>query len=200
MRKIYQKKNTDEKTRVRRLFGGFTLIELLVVVLIIDILAAVAVPQYYKAKAQADFVQIRLIFKEIYRARQLYLMAGGSNSDMNLFNYADFQPPAGATMNCWTGTMENGCGGGHVRIRLGSLSISTGTAHAWTDYKKGPYYIQLKIPVHWAGEGGNYSPGQIKCSPMDQNDTKSKSLCKLLSGGKEPTTCSYVSGDCWLID
>ncbi len=198
---MYQKNIPGGKNPVKRQFGGFTLIELLVVVLIIGILAAVALPQYYKAKAQADFVQIRLILKEIYRARQMYLMSGGSTTDQDLTHYADLHLPAGAVLKCRLGSNTNGeCINGDTSLIIGSLIISGSTAHAGTNYKKGPFYIEVKIPIHSAGEMGLDQPGQIKCSAMDQTDTKSKSLCKLLSGGKEPTTCSYVTGDCWLID
>ena len=182
--------------------SGFTLIELLVVVLIIGILAAIAVPQYEKAVAKAEFVQTRDIMYEIYRARQLYLMEGGSTSDQDLNNYPDLQLPAGTTLGCVLGKKEDGsCVNGDSKIMMGNKSlIATGTAHAYKYYKKGPYYIRLMLPVHWAGESGLDKKFQIKCNAMDNTDEKSKNLCKILSGGKEPTTCSYVSGDCWLID
>ena len=201
MSKIYQKNIPDGENPVKRQFGGFTLIELLVVVLIIGILAAVALPQYYKAKAQADFVQIRILLKEIYRARQLYLMSGGSTTDQDLTHYADLHLPSGIALTCVFGTDENGnCKGGDTAIRFNGWMVHTHTSHSRVSYQKGPFKVQYMVPVHQAGENGNYSPGQIKCSAVDQTDTKSKSLCKLLSGGKEPTTCSYVTGDCWLID
>ncbi len=223
MDKIYQKMYLKEKSLAKSILGGFihkvilkscylesnlffakragfTLIELLVVVLIIGILAAVALPQYYKAKAEADFVQIRLIMKEIHRARQLYLMAGGSDVDQDLHHYPDLQLPAGASLGCVLGTNDDGsCVNGDSKLTFGKFSLATGTAHARISYKKGPYSVLYLMPVHRAGEQGLEHPGQIKCYAIDSTDKKSKSLCQLLSG-KEVTTCSYVSGDCWLID
>ncbi len=140
------------------------------------------------------------MLKEIHRARQLYLLNGGPSNDQDLNHYPDLQIPAGSTLGCVLGKKDNGdCVNGDSWLKFGKFQFATGTAHAYHYYKKGPFKIEFKLPVHWAGESER-EKGKIKCSAMTKGDTKSENLCKLLSGGKEPTTCSYVSGNCWLID
>ena len=57
---------------------GFTLLELLVVVLIIGILAAIALPQYRKAKDRAKYATIQPIVKAVGEAMERYYMANNS--------------------------------------------------------------------------------------------------------------------------
>ena len=53
---------------------GFTLLELLVVILIISILAAVALPQYYKSKEKAEAVELQIMVKALQESQQRYYM------------------------------------------------------------------------------------------------------------------------------
>ncbi len=57
--------------------GAFTLIELLVVVLIIGVLAAVALPQYNKAIARAQFTQTLQMIGTYMKALDMYMLEYG---------------------------------------------------------------------------------------------------------------------------
>jgi type IV pilus assembly protein PilE len=63
---------TLRKTKGNR--RGFTLIELLVVVLIIGILAAIAVPQYFKVVEKGRFAEATACFTVLKAAEERYLL------------------------------------------------------------------------------------------------------------------------------
>ena len=70
---------------LKRPQAGFTLIELLVVVLIIGILAAIAVPQYFKVVEKGRFAEATSCFSTIKGAQERYYLKYNSYATEDKF-------------------------------------------------------------------------------------------------------------------
>ena len=83
---------------------AFTLIELLVVVIIIGILSAIALPQYFKALDKARFVQVQTFVEAIYRAEHSYFLL---NNEYTLnINALDVDIPNIKEASCYLGNVS----------------------------------------------------------------------------------------------
>src|ERR1700722_10375364 len=98
--------------RTRKSNGGFTLIELLVVVLIIGILAAIAVPQYFKVVEKSKAAEANAWIAAVTGAEESYLNKNGSYCTTNACLTAfDVAIPDPTTLKYFGVTMSAGAGG-----------------------------------------------------------------------------------------
>ena len=97
--------------------GGFTLIELLVVVLIIGILAAMALPQYFKAVERSRMTEAVTLMDSIAKAQRRKFMQTNRYADD--FRGLDVSPK-GATGNVYytKGDPRTGAGGNGFKLGL----------------------------------------------------------------------------------
>ena len=97
--------------------GGFTLIELLVVVLIIGILAAMAMPQYFKAVERSRMAEAVTLIDSITQAQRRKFMQ--TNRYAERFEGLDVAPK-GATGDTYftKGDPQTGAGGNGFEIEI----------------------------------------------------------------------------------
>ena len=97
--------------------GGFTLIELLVVVLIIGILAAMAMPQYFKAVERSRMTEAVTLMDSIAKAQRRKWMQ--TNRYAEDFRGLDVFPKGATGDRYFTkGDPQTGAGGNGFMIRL----------------------------------------------------------------------------------
>ena len=167
-----------KKANVSRL-GGFTLIELLVVVLIIGILAAMALPQYFKAVERSRMAEAITIMDSIAKAQRRKFMQ--TNRYAEYFEGLDVAPK-GATVNSYftKGDPETGAGGNGFRIMLYNSSLVADRmidGYAWSGSLQYRYQLQRYYQSDNVGCWGLNQAGQELCADFCGIDTPAQFCC-----------------------
>ena len=152
---------------------GFTLIELLVVVLILGILAAMAMPQYFKAVERSRMSEAVSLLGSIAGAQQRkYLQI---NKYAGTFTGLDVAP-AGATGNSYT-TSDNG-----FTITLSGTGYTDGVAKATRSSSNGgTLNYNYNLTRYYASNltqcNGTDTNGKALCADFCGTDTPVPSCC-----------------------
>jgi len=110
--------------------GGFTLIELLVVVLIIGILAAMALPQYFKAVERSRMTEAVTLMDSIAKAQRRKFMQ--TNRYAEDFRGLDVSPKGAQGSHYFTkGDPTTGAGGNGFWIYISGESFGDGVVEAF---------------------------------------------------------------------
>ncbi len=151
---------------------GFTLIELLVVVLILGILAAMAMPQYFKAVERSRMSEAVSLLNSIAGAQQRkYLQINSYVDDYRGLDVA----PAGATGNSYT-TSDNG-----FTITLSGTGYTDGVAKATRSSSNGTLNYNYNLTRYYASNltqcNGTDTNGQALCADFCGTDTPAATCC-----------------------
>ena len=111
---------------------GFTLIELLVVVLIIGILAAIAVPQYFRVVEKGRFAEATALFQAIKGSQERYLLK--QNTYTSATSDLDVAPP---TTKYFGAVTLTGAAAAYT-VAITRIAPLPGTYNAYTVSYNGP--------------------------------------------------------------
>ena len=178
--------------------GGFTLIELLVVVLIIGILAAMAMPQYFKAVERSRMAEAVTLMDSITQAqRRKFLQTNRYAED---FRGLDVAPKGATGFRYYTkGDPQTGAGGNGFAIimSISGFTSSQITAEREVDgrsysnslqYK---YYLSRNLQSDNVACAGQNRAGQELCADFCGIDTPFVACCNNGTRG----WCPYLTNN-----
>ena len=175
--------------------GGFTLIELLVVVLIIGILAAMALPQYFKAVERSRMTEAVTLMDSVVKAQRRKFMQ--TNRYAEFFEGLDVSPKGATGIDYHTkGDPRTGRGGNGFRINLDWSGFTSGAVSAFREFN-GRYEdssLQYKYILR-----REYQSDNVTCQG---SNAAGRELCADFCGIDTPGPCCNdgTEGACRLED
>ena len=166
--------------------GGFTLIELLVVVLIIGILAAMAMPQYFKAVERSRMTEAVTLMDSIVKAQRRKLMQ--TNRYAATFEGLDVSPKGARGVSYHTkGDPHTGRGGNGFNIQI-MVGLGTPTTVAWREFNGDYMHSSLQYKYNLVHD---FESDNVTCSGLNQ---AGQELCADFCGMDTPVSTCCTDG------
>ncbi|MDY2940701.1 MAG: prepilin-type N-terminal cleavage/methylation domain-containing protein [Elusimicrobiaceae bacterium] len=159
---------------------GFTLIELLVVVLIIGILAAMAMPQYFKAVERSRMTEADTLLGSIAQAQRRKFLQ--RNSFTTNYKGLDVSPKDSSGSTYYTkGNPTTGANGNGFAVVLTGANFTDGRATATRHAASGALQYQYSLVRYYQGDNvtcnGTNTAGQELCADFCGIDNPTASCC-----------------------
>lgn len=136
--------------------SGFTLIEVLTVTVIIGVLAAIAIPQYYRVKNKAYVASMQSDLRNLVTAQEMYFAEHGRYSGQ-VTELANFRPTTGVTIDVTNAGLQGWYAVASHTASTSSCAIYVGNATAPSDAAASG---GEGIPSCADGAGRGASPGE----------------------------------------
>ena len=159
---------------------GFTLIELLVVVLIIGILAAMAMPQYFKAVERSRMTEADTLLGSIAQAQRRKFLQ--RNSFTTNYKGLDVSPKDSSGSVYYTkGSPTDGTNGNGFGVSLSGTAFDEGIARATRHADGATLQYQYRLERYYQGDNvtcvGTNTAGQELCADFCGIDEPKASCC-----------------------